>query len=220
MNEEKQPTEAPATKPAPLVASIERMTACLQDVIANAKAALDKLQSMPSDGMKWMTLSKAVFDVHERSRLGWQKIVEEHGAAASHTTDYFTPKAAIDFVMANPPLSARAEGADRQQVWRNIPAESVGMIRDGGTIHGWTVREGAMIEVLAKQIYVEGKPTDCWTVTGTVDCEKLLVGSLFCGRNKANQLVRFIRNGLVACRLRLRHKRLNRQAKAAAKEDS
>ena len=152
----------------------------------------------------------------------WYRMKRE----AKPSGEYRTPKAALDFVMGNPPLDVQPAAVpiqpgvpkivEGEEPWRKIPCESCGMIRDGGTIHGWCVRETAMIEVLAKQQYVEGKPTDTWTVTGTVDCEKVLVGSFFCGRNKANQLVRFIRNGLVASRLRLRHKRLNRQAKAAA----
>ena len=97
MNNEQPTTEAEPKKPGDLTASIERMTACLEDVIANAKAALFQVKNMPRDGMKWMTLSKAVFDVHERSRMGWQKLVEPPGA-------FFTKPEALEAIMQNPPL--------------------------------------------------------------------------------------------------------------------
>lgn len=98
MNNEQPTTEAEPKKPGDLTASIERMTACLEDIIANAKAALFQVKNMPRDGMKWMTLSKAVFDVHERSRMGWQKLVEPPGA-------FFTKPEALEAIMQNPPLN-------------------------------------------------------------------------------------------------------------------
>ncbi len=107
MNEEQPTNEAEAKKSGNLAASIERMTACLEDVYANAKAALDQMPLMPHDGMKWMTLSKAVFDIHERTRLGWQKLVDPpptiHDPAAG-TGAFFTPPAAFEAIMQNPPF--------------------------------------------------------------------------------------------------------------------
>ena len=107
MNEEQPTNEAEAKKSGNLAASIERMTACLEDVYANAKAALDQMPLMPRDGMKWMTLSKAVFDIHERTRLGWQKLVDPpptiHDPAAG-TGAFFTPPAAFEAIMQNPPF--------------------------------------------------------------------------------------------------------------------
>ena len=107
MNEEQPTNEAEAKKSGNLAASIERMTACLEDVYANAKAALDLMPLMPRDGMKWMTLSKAVFDIHERTRLGWQKLVDPpptiHDPAAG-TGAFFTPPAAFEAIMQNPPF--------------------------------------------------------------------------------------------------------------------
>ena len=219
MNNEQPTTEAEPKKPGDLTASIERMTACLEDVIANAKAALFQVKNMPRDGMKWMTLSKAVFDVHERSRMGWQKLVEPPGA-------FFTKPEALEAIMQNPPLDIppAAEpiqpGAPQmvpgEQPWKAIETDSCGIIRYNGTVRAWSIRENAGVEVFAKQHFVDGKPSACWSFTGTVDCEKVIIGSIFGGRNKANQIVRFIRNGLLASRLRLKHKRMNRQAKAAA----
>ena len=108
MDNEKNATEAEQKKIGDLTDSIARMTACLEDVIANAKAALTLSKDMDRDGMKWMTLSKAVFDVHERSRMGWQKLVDPptayDPAAGTGGGAFFTPKQAIDFIMGNPPF--------------------------------------------------------------------------------------------------------------------
>lgn len=219
MNNEQPTTEAEPKKPGDLTASIERMTACLEDVIANAKAALFQVKNMPRDGMKWMTLSKAVFDVHERSRMGWQKLVEPPGA-------FFTKPEALEAIMQNPPLDIPPAAEPIQpgtpkmvpgeQPWKAIESDSCGIIRHNGIVRAWAIRENAGVEVFAKQHFVDGKPSASWSFTGTVDCEKVIIGSIFGGRNKANQIVRFIRNGLQASRLRLKHKRMNRQAKAAA----
>ena len=101
MNNEQPTTEAEPKKPGDLTASIERMTACLERVRTEVHRALGEVELMPRDGMKWMRLSKAVFDVHELTRMGWQKIVDP----AAGTGAYFTPKSAIDFITANPPLN-------------------------------------------------------------------------------------------------------------------
>ena len=139
---------------------------------------------------------------------------------------YFTPKSALNFLMANPPLNIPPAdepiqpGATKmvrgEKPWEAIETDSCGIIRHNGIVRAWAIRENAGVEVFAKQHFVDGKPSACWSVTGTVDCEKVIIGSIFGGRNKANQIVRFIRNGLLASRLRLKHKRMNRQAKAAA----
>ena len=217
MNNEQPTTEAEPKKPDDLTASIERMTACLERVRTEVHRALGEVELMPRDGMKWMRLSKAVFDVHELTRMGWQKIVDP----AAGTGAYFTPKSAIDFVTANPPLDIPPAdepiqpGAPQmvpgEQPWKAIESDSCGIIRHNGIVRAWAIRENAGVEVFAKQNFVDG-----WSFTGTVDCEKVIIGSIFGGRNKANQIVRFIRNGLLASRLRLKHKRMNRQAKAAA----
>lgn len=141
--------------------------------------------------------------------------------------EYLTPQEALDFVLANPPLGEVKEAptpidpsapqiVQGEQPWKAIESDSCGIIRHNGIVRAWCIRENAGVEVFAKQHFVDGKPSDCWSFTGTVDCEKVIIGSIFGGRNKANQIVRFIRNGLLASRLRLKHKRMNRQAKAAA----
>lgn len=152
----------------------------------------------------------------------WYRMKRE----AKPSGEYRTPKEAIDFITANPPLNIppAAEPIDPnapkmvrgEQPWKTIETDSCGIIRHNGTVRAWAIRENAGVEVFAKQHFVDGKPSACWSFTGTVDCEKVIIGSIFGGRNKANQIVRFIRNGLLASRLRLKHKRMNRQAKAAA----
>ena len=145
---------------------------------------------------------------------------------AKPSGEYRTQKNAIDFVTANPPLDIPPAdepiqpGAPQmvpgEQPWKAIESDSCGIIRHNGIVRAWAILENAGVEVFAKQHFVDGKPSACWSFTGTVDCEKVIIGSIFGGRNKANQIVRFIRNGLLASRLRLKHKRMNRQAKAAA----
>lgn len=140
--------------------------------------------------------------------------------------EYRTPMSAIDFITANPPLNIppAAEPIDPnapkrvpwEQPWKAIESDSVRIIHHNGIVRAWAFRENAGVEVFAKQHFVDGKPSACWSFTGTVDCEKVIIGSIFGGGNKANKIVRFIRNGLLASRLRLKHKRMNRQAKAAA----
>ena len=213
MNNEEKTNEAEPKKPGDMTDSIQRMIACLEDVYANAKAALDQAQNMNRDGMKWMTLSKAIGDIHARTRLGWQQIIDP--ASGTGGGAFFTPKEAIDVIMANPPLDPNAPSIALEQPWKSIASDSVGIIRSNGTVRAWAIRENAGVEVFAKQHFEDGEPAACWSFAGTVDCEKVIVGSIFGGRNKANQIVRFIRNGLLAARLRLRHKRMNRQAKAA-----
>jgi len=232
MDNETNATEAEQKKTGDLTDSIARMTACLEDVIANAKAALTLSKDMDRDGMKWMTLSKAVFDVHERSRMGWQKLVDPptayDPAAGTGGGAFFTPKQAIDFIMGNPPFGDVKDAATPLdpnapklvrgdgQVWKAIGTDTCGIRRANGTVRAWAIRENAGVEVFAKQIFKDGKPEPCWTFSGTVDCEKVIFGGILGGRNKANQIVRFIRNGLLSSRLRLKHKRMNKKVREAA----
>lgn len=226
MDNETNATEAEQKKHGDLTDSIARMTACLEDVIANAKAALDLSKNMDRDGMKWMTLSKAVFDVNKRSRMGWQVLVDP--AVGTGGGAFFTKNKILDFVLANPPM-VDIQPADEPldpnapklvrgdgQVWKAIGTDTCGIRRANGTVRAWAIRENAGVEVFAKQLFVDGKPSSCWTFAGTVDCEKVIFGTIVGGRNKANQIVRFIRNGLLAARLRLKHKRMNKKVREAA----
>lgn len=182
--------------------------------LSAAIGALRTLMRPDPDTVPWHTEIDYYLD-HE-PRLRW-------GSAG----EYRTPKDAIDFVLANPqidippadepidpnaPKLVRGDG----QAWKAIETDTCGIRRANGTVRAWAIRENAGVEVFAKQHFVDGKPSSCWTFSGTVDCEKVIFGTIVCWRNKAYQIVRFIRNGLLSARLRLRHKRMNRQAKAAA----
>lgn len=181
--------------------------------LSAAIGALRKLMRPDPDTVPWHTEIDYYLD-HE-PRLRWDAAGE-----------YRTPNPVLDFVLANPqinippadePIDPKAPKlVPGEQPWKAIEADSCGIIRHNGIVRAWAIRENAGVEVFAKQHFVDGKPSACWSFTGTVDCEKVIIGSIFGGRNKANQIVRFIRNGLQASRLRLKHKRMNRQAKAAA----
>lgn len=186
MNDEKKTTEAEQTKPGDMTDSIARMTACLEDVIANAKAALEMSKNMDRDDMKWMTLVKAIEDVHARTRIGWQQVID-------------------------PTAPEMLQGLG--QVWKAIGTDTCGIRKANGTVRAWVIRENAGVEVFAKQIFKDGKPEPCWTFSGTVDCEKVIFGGIIGGRNKANKIVRFIRNGLLASRLRKKHYRMNKKVR-------
>ena len=210
-------------KPDPIADSIERMKAVLESVEHEVRGAQFLVTGMESNQLKWATLSRACGKIHDLTRLGWQKLTEKPEV-------FRTPKEVIDFVTANPPLGEVKDAptpidpsaptmVQGEQSWRAIKTDSVGIIRHDGTVRGWAIRENAGVEVFAKQVFAEGKFADCWTFSGTVDCEKVICGSIFAGRNKANAIVKFIRNGLLASRLRMRHKRMNKKAKAAANEN-
>ena len=140
---------------------------------------------------------------------------------------FYTPKEVIDFVTANPSLHIppAAEPIDPSapkirlgegHVWYVEP-DCVGMCRHGNVIQAFAFQGGAGVQVFAKQLYADGKYAECWTFTGTIDCEKVIFGTIIGGRNRMNKIARFIRNGLLAARMRNRHHRMNvksRKAKA------
>ncbi len=214
---------AETKKPGDMTDSIQRMIACLEDVYANAKAALDQAQNMNRDGMKWMTLSKAIGDIHARTRLGWQQIIDP--ASGTGGGAFFTKDEILDFVLANPqinippadePIDPNAPKLVRGDgpVWKTEP-DSVGMARHGGVIQAWAIQDGSGVQVFAKQMFEDGKYIDCWNVTATIDCEKAIIATVFGGRNRMNAIARFLRNGLISSRMKNRHKRMNKKAKAA-----
>lgn len=144
---------------------------------------------------------------------------------------FHTPKEIIDFVTENPPLHIppAAEPLDLSApkirrgegyAWADVKTDTCGIRRGNGTMRAWAIRENAGVEVFAKQLFADGKLQSSWTFTGTVDCEKMIFGMIIGGRNKANQIVRFIRNGLLASRLRLKHKRMNRKAREDASSNA
>ena len=72
--------------------------------------------------------------------------------------------------------------------------------------------------MFAKRQYVDGNFADCWAFTATIDCEKVVFGTVMGGASKMNFIARFLRNGLLAARLRRRHHLMNKKANASAKE--
>ena len=226
MNDEKTSTEAEQKKPGDLNAGIERMIADLETIGSIIRTTRLLAEGMENGGLKWVTLSKALGNI--RHVLGPCAIMPEacfHKVYdfASGTGAFRTPKEIIDFVTANPPLHIppAAEPLDLSapkirrgegHAWADVKTDTCGIRRGNGTVRAWAIRENAGVEVFAKQLFADGKPQSSWTFTGTVDCEKMIFGIIIGWRNKANQIVRFIRNGLLSSRLRLKHKRMNRKA--------
>lgn len=218
MNNEENKPEAGQKVPDLIGESIERMKAVLEAVEHEVRAARFLVTGMKINQLKWETLSRACGRIHDLTRLGWQKFTEMPEV-------FRTSKEFIDFVTANPKLgevkdaptpfdpSAPEMVRTGGLAWKAIETDTCGIRSANGTVRAWAIRENAGVEVSAKQIFKDGKPEPCWTFTGTVDREKVIFGGILGGRNKANQIVRFIRNGLLAARLRQKHKRMNRAAR-------
>lgn len=216
MNDEKNATEAEQTKPGDLTDSIERMKAVLEAVEHEVREARFLVTGMESGQLKWRTLSRACDRIHDLT--SWENYMKNPEV-------FHTPKESLDFVTANPqlgevkdaptPLDPSAPEMVRGGVlaWKAIETDTCGIRRANGTVRAWAIRENAGVAVFAKQIFKDGKPEPCWTFTGTVDCEKVIFGGILGGRNKVNQIVRFIRNGLLASRLRNKHRRMNGAAR-------
>lgn len=148
---------------------------------------------------------------------------------AAGTGAFFTKDEILDFVTANPPmgdippadepLDPNAPKLVRgDQPWRQVAPDACGMARHGGVIQAWSIQGGTGVQVFAKQMFENGKYIDCWNATATIDCEKVIIATVFGGRSRMNAIVRFLRNGLMSARWRGLRKRMNRQARAAAKE--
>ena len=219
MNDEKTSTEAEQTKPGYLTACIERMKAVLDACEHEVRAARFLVAGMESCQLKWRTLSRVCDRIHDLT--SWDFYMK--------TSEVFhTPKESLDFVTANPPIGVVKDAPTPLDpsapemvqggglAWKAIKTDTCGIRRANGTVRAWAIRENAGVEVFAKQHFVDGKPSSCWTFAGTVDCEKVIFGTIVGGRNKANKIVRFIRNGLLAARLRLKHMRMNKKVREAA----
>lgn len=216
MNDEKTSTEAEQTKPGDLTDSIERMKAVLDAVEHEVREARFLATGMDSGQLKWRTLSHACDSIHDLT--SWENYMKKPEV-------FHTPKEIIDFATANPPLGVVKDAPTpldpkapkivqgEVHAWKAIGTDTCGIRRANGTVRAWAIRENAGVEVFAKRIFKDGKPEPCWTFSGTVDCEKVIFGGIIGGLNKANQIVRFIRNGLLASRLRQKHKRMNRAAR-------
>lgn len=231
-NEEK--TNGPQ-KPDGFTPSIERMTEKLETVFSTAMQALQVAPKLESGGHKWMVLSKAIGEI--RHVLGPCAIMPDacfhklhefvSTPPASGTGAFFTPKQAIDFIMGNPPFGEvkdvptpidpnAPQIAQGEEPWRKIDdTESVGVRYSGNVILAWVVHERTSVTVRAVRIYADGKPSNCWQIVASVDCEKAVIATVFGGRNRAEEVCKKIRNALIAVRLRGRHYRMNVQARKA-----
>ena len=230
MNDEKTSTEAEQKKPGDLNAGIERMIADLETIGSIIRTTRLLAEGMENGGLKWVTLSKALGNI--RHVLGPCAIMPEacfHKVYdfASGTGAFRTPKEIIDFVTANPPIHIlpAAEPLDLStpkirrgegHALADVKTDTCGIRRGNGTVRAWAILENAGVQVFAKQLFADGKYADCWNVTGTIDCEKAIIATVFGGRNRMNKIAKFIRNGLLAARMRNRHHRLN----AKAREDA
>ena len=219
MNNEENKPEAGQKVPDPIGESIERMKAVLEAVEHEVRAAMFLVTGVESNQLKWTTLSRACGRIHDLTRLGWQKLTEKPEV-------FHTPKEIIDFVTANPKLrevknaptpidpSAPKPVQGDGHVW-HVEPDAVGMARHGNVIQAFAFQDGAGVHVFAKQVFADGKYADCWNVTGTIDCEKAIIATVIGGRNRMNSIAKFLRNGLLAARMRCRHKRMNAKARAA-----
>lgn len=220
MNDEPKTPESGQKTPDPIAESVKRMQGVLDEVESIVRAARFLVSGMESKQLKWAQLSRACGTIHEITRLGWQKLTEKPGV-------YHTPKEIIDFVTANPPLgevkdaptpidpSAPSLAHGPWFAYKQEP-DGVGIARHGNVIQAFAFRDGAGVQVFAKQVHADGMYADCWNVTGTIDCEKAIIATVFGGRNRMNKIAKFIRNGLLAARMRNRHYRMNRKARKEA----
>ena len=223
MPENEKPDAAPAAEqktPDPIAESVKRMQGVLDEVESNVRAARFLVSGMESEQLKWAQLSRACGTIHDLTRLGWQKLTGKPEV-------FHSPKEIIDFVTANPPLgdvkdapTPIAPSAPKimhgfDHVW-NFEPDSVGIARHGNVIQAFAFQEGAGVQVCAKQVFADGKYADCWNVTGTIDCENAIIATVIGGRSRMNKIAKFIRNGLLAARMRNRHHRLNAKAREAA----
>jgi len=225
--------------------SIDRMADELAKVIKTAQSAYDKIAHVElreGSGAAWRMLSVAVCKLRHtlRPKLGTAAFLTEitdyycaNEPRLRLTTEsekpgvYHTPKEVIDFVTANPPLgevkdaptpidpSAPSLAHGPWFAYKQEP-DGVGIARHGNVIQAFAFQDGAGVQVFAKQVHADGMYADCWNVTGTIDCEKAIIATVFGGRNRMNKIAKFIRNGLLAARMRNRHYRMNRKARKEA----
>ena len=225
--------------------SIARMADVLQTVIKTASSAYDRLAHVElreGSGAAWRMLSAAVCKLRHtlrpkpRTAAFITEITDYYCANEPRlrlTTEsekpgvYHTPKEIIDFVMANPPLGEVKDAPTpidpsapslAHSPWfaHKQEPDGVGIARRGNVIQAFAFQDGAGVQVFAKQVHADGMYADCWNVTGTIDCEKAIIATVFGGRNRMNKIAKFIRNGLLAARMRNRHCRMNRKARKEA----
>jgi hypothetical protein len=104
MNDEKKTTEAEQMEPGALADSIEGLKSVLDEVDAEVRQARFLFPNQEKETLKWATLRRACGRINDITRIGVQRLVDP----AAGTGAFFTPKEALDAVMANPPLDPPA----------------------------------------------------------------------------------------------------------------
>lgn len=211
MNEEPK-NEARPEKPDQPAASIEEMLKVLEEVKSEARTASFLAQNQESERLKLATLAQAFRKIHDL--IGpWKNLMALPSTVidpAAGTGAFFTKKEALDVVMGNPPFGAGRIPLGAEP-WRHFTPDSVGIRQSARLVQAWVVMEGASVDVRAERV-----GSQSWTVAATVDCEKAFDGVLYGGVMRASAVCKALRNGLLAARLRRKHYRMNRQARAAA----
>ena len=204
------------------------------DIIDAARREDGNAQAEGKPGTAWRYLSAAVGALRsllhpEPGTIAWHTEIDYYLDHEPHlrwdaSGEYRTPKSALDFVMANPPLNIppAAEPIDpsapkmvrgHAHVWAKEP-DSVGNYHRGDVVQSWVFADGAGVHVFAKQLFEDGEYKGCWNVTGAIDCERVFFGTMLCGRARMAVIAKFIRNGLLAARLRRKHKNANKNARS------
>lgn len=102
---------------------------------------------------------------------------------------YITPKAALDVVAANPPMS---EGVKKRGL--------VGIRFNDMSIVAWNLSDNKNIRVTARKIN-----DHCWHVDGYAADTLRISATVFGGKHETLRYVRFIRNGLMSRVMRRKH---------------
>ena len=151
--------QAPGGEKPDLAPCIERIAEVLEAVASEARIALDAVTFMPRDAMKWMRLSKAVFDIHEMTREGWQRIIEEPDPPplttadpASGTGAFFTPPEVLNVVMANPPLTADPATQPAKQERHMSRATASGLLMEMARLRSMTLDQVTALEMGVRRL--------------------------------------------------------------------
>ena len=104
MSNEQPTTAAEQMEPGALAGSIEGLKAILDEVDSEVRQARFLFPNQEKDSLKWATLRRACGRINDITRIGVQRLVDP----AAGTGAFFTPKEALDAVMANPPLDPPA----------------------------------------------------------------------------------------------------------------
>ena len=205
-------------KPGQPAAGIEEMLKVLEEVRSEASKASFLAQNQESEKLKMATLARAGRKIHDIVGPWWNlmdpptTVIDP--AAGTGGGVFYTPKKAIDVVMANPPLGAGKIPLGAEP-WRNVEPDSVGIRSSAKLVQAWVVSQGASVDVRATRVNVDmAEGFSTWQVVASVDCEEAFVGVIYGGRLRANAVCKALRNALLAARLRRKHWKMNRQARA------